>query len=227
MSGPKMARREAVQLIAAFAAAPTLIAAGAGTAAALTPGNMTTALRDNRPAAPSGSFSDPDMIDPQWQWPRVLDDEQLDLLNTLCDLILPEDEVSPSAASLGAPKFIDEWVSAPFPQMARDRETVGEGLAWVNAEAEQRYGRPFVRLDESEQTVIIDEICGAQAAAAGAEAGEKGFDRIRQLTATAFYTTPEGMRDLNFIGNTPQASWGPPPELALRHVGLSSDKDKA
>ena len=46
------------------------------------------------------------------------------------------------------------------------------------------------------------------------------FDKVRDLTSTAFWTTDEGMADLGFVGNRPMASFeGPPPEV-LRRLGL-------
>ena len=46
------------------------------------------------------------------------------------------------------------------------------------------------------------------------------FDRVRYLTLTAFWTTAEGMDDLQYVGNTPLTRWDPPPPEVLRHIGL-------
>jgi hypothetical protein len=47
------------------------------------------------------------------------------------------------------------------------------------------------------------------------------FDMVRDLTATGFYTTVEGMRDIGYVGNTPLDRFdGPPPEV-LRRLGLA------
>ncbi|HYP15660.1 MAG TPA: hypothetical protein VEQ65_00505, partial [Opitutus sp.] len=47
------------------------------------------------------------------------------------------------------------------------------------------------------------------------------FARFRDLTAGGFYTTPQGMKDLGYIGNVPLPSFdGPPPEL-LKKLGLA------
>jgi hypothetical protein len=43
------------------------------------------------------------------------------------------------------------------------------------------------------------------------------------LTVGGFYTTPEGMRDLGYVGNVALARFdGPPPEV-LRKVGLEGE----
>ena len=47
------------------------------------------------------------------------------------------------------------------------------------------------------------------------------FKRFRDLTAGGFYTTPEGMKDIGYVGNVPTATFeGPTPE-ALKHLGLA------
>ena len=46
------------------------------------------------------------------------------------------------------------------------------------------------------------------------------FAKVRDLTATAFYTTPEGMADIGYVGNLPSTEWGLPPAEVLRHLGL-------
>lgn len=44
---------------------------------------------------------------------------------------------------------------------------------------------------------------------------------MRNLTATAFYTTDEGMKDIGYIGNMALPKWDPPPPAVLEHLGLS------
>ena len=41
--------------------------------------------------------------------------------------------------------FIDEWISAPYPQQRGDREIVLPGLKWIEAEAQKRFGKAFRR----------------------------------------------------------------------------------
>jgi hypothetical protein len=69
--------------------------------------------------------------------------------------------------------------------------------------------------------VIADEICHAPDAKPAFASAAKFFARFRDLTAGGFYTTPEGMKDLKYIGNTPLPEFkGPPPEV-LALLGLS------
>jgi len=44
---------------------------------------------------------------------------------------------------------------------------------------------------------------------------------MRDLTATGFYTTKEGMKDLQYIGNTPLLAFKGPPKEVLEHLKLA------
>jgi hypothetical protein len=48
---------------------------------------------------------------------------------------LPADANSPAASAVGVPAFIDEWVSAPYPDQQQHRGVIRGGLAWLNTEA--------------------------------------------------------------------------------------------
>mgnify|MGYP000255188437 CR=1 FL=1 len=47
------------------------------------------------------------------------------------------------------------------------------------------------------------------------------FKRFRDLTAGGYYTTPEGMKAIGYVGNMPSGAFEGPPIEALKHVGLA------
>src|SRR6186713_2952014 len=60
----------------------------------------------------AGYGSDPDLMreyKPGDLWPLTFTQEQQRTVAVLCDVIIPADEKSPNASSLGVPDFIDEW----------------------------------------------------------------------------------------------------------------------
>jgi len=139
----------------------------------------------------------------------------------LCDLIIPADDVSPAASSVGVVDFIDEWISAPYPQQQADREIILPGLQWIEAEAQNRFGEPFAGIKDEQRAAIADAICNPSKAAPDVAKAAKFFARFRDLTAGGFYTTPVGMKDIGYVGNVPMERFdGPPPEL-LRKLGLA------
>jgi hypothetical protein len=175
-------------------------------------------------AGQAGYGTDPNLVK-EWKagepWPLTLSAAARLTATALCDLIIPADEVSPSASAVGVVDFIDEWISAPYPQQRADREVVLGGLAWIDAESRARFGAGFDALSDAQRTGIADDICFAPRAASRFAAAAKFFARFRDLTAGGFYTTPAGMKDIGYTGNVPLEKFdGPPPE-ALKKAGLS------
>ena len=170
-----------------------------------------------------GYGTDPDLTriyKPGELWPLTLNAEQRKTAAALCDCIIPADEVSPSASAVGVTEFIDEWVSAPYPKQREDRKLVLAGLEWIDDEAKRRFGVTFAAASISQQTEICRDICYEPKARADHQSAARFFTRYRDLTAGGFYTTPEGTKDIGYVGNVPQTSFeGPPPEL-IRKLGL-------
>ena len=230
-------RRHAIKIMALAAATPGLasctVDGGNGSEGGgdpVTDGGDVVADTPNPASNPKarGDAWDPDLIDPVIPWDLELEDDELASLAVLCDLILPADERSPSASSLGAHDFINEWVSAPYEGNGDDLVLVRGGLRWLDRESTRRFGDPsrpgsgprFRDLPIDRRTAICDDICYAETAPPGFEFAARFFDRVRFLASTAFWTTPEGMDDLQYVGNVPIPTWDPPPDEVLRHIGL-------
>lgn len=173
-----------------------------------------------------GYGTDPKLLQPYKPgelWPLTLTPEQRRTAQALCDLIIPADASSPSASEVGVVEFLDEWVSAPYKRQHQDRPVLLEGLAWLDREAAARYGagESFIALSHSQQTAICDDICSVTRAQPRFLEAAKFFARYRDLTAGGFYTTPQGRKDLGYVGNVALARFdGPPPEV-LKKVGLA------
>jgi gluconate 2-dehydrogenase subunit 3-like protein len=176
-----------------------------------------------RPPASPGYGTDPDLVTPHKRgefWPLTLSAGQRRLAAVLSDLIIPADEHSPSASSVGVVDFIDEWVSAPYPEQQRDRPVVLEGFAWLDAEGARRGAKGFAELDAARQAAICDLLCDATRAAPEHREAAQFFALYRDLTAAAFYSSPAGRKDLGYIGNVPLTSFeGAPPGL-LKKLNL-------
>ena len=202
---PKVDRRTAIAWVGAVAAAAA--AAGAG-----------VVLYERRPhgkpeakTASGGYGTDPKLNPPaKAPWPRLLSQEELQTAAVLADYILPASGAAPSASSLGVPDFVDEWVSAPYPDQVKDRPIIRDGLKAL---------APRLTADRA----------AALAALPGAadEATNAFFKRFRALTIGAYYTTEAGFKDIGYIGNQARASDpGPSPEAkaavakALKSLGL-------
>lgn len=183
--------------------------------------SATLAVFDPRrlPAASSrsGYGTDPNLMEvykPGELWPLTFTKEQHRTVTALCDVILPADQKSPSASQLRVPDFIDEWISAPYPDQQADRQQVLEGLTWLDAESAKRFDHPFAELRDVQKQQICDGICFVQKAPPGCERAAQFFAKFRNLTLGGFYTTPEGMKEIQYLGNVPLTTFdGPPPEV--------------
>ena len=142
-------------------------------------------------------------------WPLTLSKEQRTTATALCDLIIPADDTSPAASSVGVVDFIDEWISAPYPEHAVDRRTVTDGLSRIEAEAQRRFSASFAKLSATQMSAIADAMLK-----------DPFFDRYRALTAGGFYTTPVGVRDLKYVGNVAMTTFEGPTQDVLKRLGL-------
>jgi hypothetical protein len=175
-------------------------------------------------AGQKGYGTDPQLTkewNPGGPWPLTLGAEARLTAQALCDLIIPADEHSPAASAVGVVDFIDEWISAPYPQQRADREIVLPGLKWIDEEAHQRFGKGFAAMSEAQRAQIADDICSASKAKSEYASAAKFFAKFRDLTAGGFYTTPVGMKDIGYVGNVPLAKFDGPPIEALKKAGLA------
>ena len=141
-----------------------------------------------------GYGTDPKLVTPdKAPWPRLLGDEELQAAAVLADVILPDSGTARAASALGIPDFIDEWVSAPYPDQLKDRPLIRDGL------------KALAKTSAADQPAAI---------AALRTAGDPFFKRFRALTIGAYYTTEEGFKDIGYIGNVArEADEGPSAEV--------------
>jgi hypothetical protein len=166
-----------------------------------------------------GYGTDPDLIDPSVPWPLTMTEAELVAATALADLILPAEGDYPAPSKLGTPAFINEWISAPYPDQHKDRVLIVNGLAWLDQEARARSGAVFAKADPAAQTAILDTIAFKAKTTPDFEKPAEFFNRFRTLTLGAYYTTPEGWAEIGYQGNQPGTGdyAGPTPE-ALAHI---------
>lgn len=153
-------------------------------------------------------------------WPLTMTSAQRRAAAALCAVIIPAEGSVPSAADLGVHDFIDEWISSPYPDQQGDRAIVLAGLDWIDAEAGRRFGKVFAELAAAQSSALCDDLCHAPDAKPAYAEGAKFFAKFRDLTASGFFTTPVGMKDIGYVGNTPLAEFKGPPREVLEKLGL-------
>jgi len=149
-----------------------------------------------------GYGTDPKLVKPEKApWSRIMVPAQLQTAAILADFILPASGAAPSASSLGIPDFIDEWVSAPYPSQVKDRPVIMNGLNALSVHVLK--------------TSAADRARALAALPTSADPATKAFwKKFRHLTIGAYYTTPEGFKDVGYIGNVARtADPGPSAEV--------------
>ncbi|HTH48229.1 MAG TPA: gluconate 2-dehydrogenase subunit 3 family protein [Candidatus Limnocylindria bacterium] len=209
---PRLSRREAIQWVLAASASVALLHQQSFAADA-----------DAAPATGKPYGTDPLLnhdYKPGELWPLTLSADQRRTVSELCDLIIPADDKSPAASAVGVPDFIDEWISAPYPNQQADRIVVLDGLKWLEAECQKRFSKGFADLSPEQQTQVADDIAWLPQAKPEHKAGAQFFAVFRNLTSSGFYTTPAGMKDIGFVGNMALTRFPDAPKEVLEKLGL-------
>jgi hypothetical protein len=217
-------RRRALRQLALFSAAPAVIAQLQAQAPDTAPTPPTPEETNfglsTEGARPKGTPSDPDLFNKNPYWPLLFTAEEIATAKILADTILPASTDAPAASAVGTVEFINEWISSPYPDMMKDRPIIRGGLSWLNTEAFKRFEKTYVELKPAQQQAICDDICSLEKAAAPLKTAATFFHRFRSLTMAGYFTTPEGLKDLGYIGNVPSPTYAGPPREALAHLGL-------
>jgi len=140
---------------------------------------------------------------------KVFDDHQWRTVHVLCDLIIPADERSGSATQAGVPEFIDDWLDFRTHEDGDDRfaaQILG-GLMWVDRESERAFGKAFASATPDQQKQLLDRVAWPQKAARADRRWVTWFNRFRDLTASGFFSSKQGVADLPFLGNKAVAEW--------------------
>ena len=166
---------------------------------------------DSMHHAAVGYGKDPNLFDPHAPWPRIMTPAQLRQTAVLADLFLPKTDSYPAPSEVGIAAFVDEWVSAPYPDQQRDRALILDGLAWLNREA-TRLGQPdFGSLDTARQTQLLGQT--AQLPVSNDLQAMKlygFFRRFRSVTVGAYYCLERNFAEIGYMGNVAMDSFPPP-----------------
>src|SRR5206468_2261179 len=148
--------------------------------------------------------------------PAFFTPHEWDTVRVLADLVIPRDERSGSATDAGVPEYMDFMLTdRPDGQVP-----MRGGLAWLDNECSERFGKTFVAATPAEQTAVLDDIAWPKKAKPEMSQGVAFFNMFRDMTASGFWTSKMGITDLNYQGNTFVAEWkGCPPE-ALQKLGV-------
>ncbi len=146
---------------------------------------------------------------------KFFTDHEMATITILADIIIPKDEKSGSASDAKVPEFIEFMVK----DIPSHQIPMQGGLRWLDMQCLNRYNNPFKDTTKQQQLEMVTDIAYPENAKPGMQPGVSFFNRMRDLTASGFFTTEMGVKDLGYIGNQPN-KWEGVPQDVLKQFGL-------
>ena len=140
-------------------------------------------------------------------------EHELATLAVLSDIIIPADGVSGSATEAGVPAFIEFMVK----DIPAYKTPMRGGLKWLDVQCQQRYGSVFAGCEDGERIQLVDEIAYPASAKPEMGPGVAFFSLMRNLTASGFFTSEVGVKDIGYVGNRPGVWDGVPQDVLEAH----------
>lgn len=147
--------------------------------------------------------------------------EEMATITILADIILPKDDVSGSASDAKVPNFIEFIVK----DMPAHQTPMRGGLRWLEMQSLKRFEKPFVAITEKQRLEIVDDIAYPNKAKPGMKQGVAFFNLMRNLTATGFYTSEIGVKDIGYMGNVPNQWKGVPDDILKQYNMAYSERE--
>jgi hypothetical protein len=124
--------------------------------------------------------------------------EQMALIATISELIIPTDDHSPGAIAAEVPEFTDLMVSE---SPADTKSLWTNGLAAMDKLSNEKYQLAFNKAAKEQQVAILTEISKNEMKPQTLE--ERFFRAIKNMTIDGYYTSEIGIKkELQYKGNT-------------------------
>ncbi len=158
---------------------------------------------------------------PQYQ-PKFFVPQEYETVRILVDVIIPRDQRSGSATDAGVPEWMDFIL---YDSDSEERKTAMRGgIAWLDIECRERFGTDFTDCTDEERRTVLDDIAWPAKAPPALSHGVRFFNDFRDRTASGFWSSKMGVRDLQYMGNTSVPEWTGCSDEQLHRLGVSYDE---
>ena len=140
--------------------------------------------------------------------PKALTPLEFASLEKLTDLIIPVENGAPGALAAGCAAWIDT-ISSENAQLTKIYRS---GLAWLDTAMKSSGAASFAEGTPAQQTALLDQIAYRRNSTPELAPGIEFFTWARRMTVDAFYTSPIGIKDIDYRGNSPMGSFPEPTE---------------
>jgi len=138
-------------------------------------------------------------------------------ITVLANIIIPKDDHSGSASDAKVPDFI-EFIVKDIPT---HQVPMRGGLRWLDVQCMNRYNNAFTDCNAKQQVEMVTEIAYPLKAKPEMKQGVTFFNRMRDLTASGFFSSKIGMKDIGYVGNAPNR-WTGVPQDVLKQYGMEN-----
>lgn len=130
-------------------------------------------------------------------------------MKILVDIIIPADSRGPSASATGVPEFL-EFMAKDKPEL---QTPIRGGLRWLDSESIKRFNTKFKSITAAQRIEIVEDIAYPKKVKPGFSHGTNFFSLMRNLTATGYWSSKEGIKDIAYKGNVPNMWEGVPSDI--------------
>lgn len=148
---------------------------------------------------------------------KFFNEHEMATITILADIIIPKDDKSGSASDAKVPDFIGFIVN----DMPEHQTPMRGGLRWLDLQCLNRYNNTFKDCTNAQQIEMVTMIAYPKRAKPEMAQGVSFFNRMRDLTASGFFTSEIGVKDVGYVGNTPN-KWDGVPADVLKQYGIAS-----
>jgi hypothetical protein len=153
--------------------------------------------------------------------PKFLTPDEFSTITILGDIIIPKDDVSGSASDARVADFIEFIVKDD----AGLQTPLRGGLRWLDLHCLNAYQKAFKDCSPEQQIEVVDQIAYPKKAKPEMSYGVSFFNLMRNLTATGFYSTAMGWKDIGYVGNTPNQWNGVPEDVQKQYNVAYTEKE--
>lgn len=147
--------------------------------------------------------------------PKYFQPDEWRTIRVMVDIIIPADAKSGSATAAGVPQYMD-FFCTEYPSYSWMREA----LRWFDGFAYNSYRKSFYRCSDAERRALFDQVAWPAKAAPQVREGVTHFNRLRDFTASGFFSSQMGVKDIGYQGNVAIPRWDGCPQEALKHLGV-------
>lgn len=148
--------------------------------------------------------------------PKYFQPDEWRQIRVMVDLIIPKDAKSGSATEAGVPQYMDFFCT----EYASNYAWMRDALRWFDGFAYNAYQKSFVKCTDAERRKLFDQVAWPAKAAPAVRDGVNHFNRLRDFTASGFFSSQIGVKDIGYVGNVAIAKWDGCPAVALKHLGV-------